>query len=879
MKMRRVKSINLLMAATLLFGGVPATAFADPVRQTEGTLETEAIDPAETPEAPEAPAVPDVPEASETPGAPETPAPSVESEDPTEKTPEKEIAPQSKENALSSKQDEASVDETPSDETPVEPAPLVEEAPSVSYRAHVSNIGWQKNVADGKQAGTTGRGLAVEAIEAKLEGAEGSISYRTHVSNIGWQSAVADGATAGTTGRSLSVEALEIELSGKIAEDYDVYYRVHSANVGWLGWAKNGEPAGTAGQRLAVEAVCIQLMPKGQQPDGYGTAAFREKLVSYQTHVSNVGWQSAVADGTTAGTTGRSLGVEALKVSVASSLYGGGVSCQSYVRHGGWQNPVTSGQVSGTTGQGLPVQAIRLTLSGAIAEKYDIYYRVHASQIGWMGWVANGASAGTVGRDLSVEAVQIELVDKGGAAPGSTASGFDAPLISAQGHVQNIGWQKPQAGNCTIGTTGKALALESFNLNVNDGARTGSVVYQAHSANIGWQSEVADGALAGTTGRSLAVQAVRMRLTGELEQAYDLYYRVHSATFGWLDWACNGASAGTTSCSLRAEAIQIALVKNGAGAPGPTDMPYRDLAVTYKANVRGQGWQGSVGLKGIAGTTGKSAPLEQISASLGSMTTSGSLEYRVHSSNVGWQDYVAEGAASGYPGQRIEAMSMRLTGDAARYFDVYYRVHVSNIGWMGWASNGRNAGTSTLGLPIEAYQVTMVPKGAAAPGSTSDAYRDKKGAVKRSDGSYDWYNNYGVKDRSAAISKLMSSARSCLGIPYVWDGMWPQDGGMDCSSFTWYVYNKLGIVLGPDTYHQMSDGYRVSSLSQAKPGDLILMYYNQAPKYNPLLPEHVVLYAGNGMIYEEPNFGGRCQYVPLWTKYAGKIEIRRIIRD
>ncbi len=103
-------------------------------------------------------------------------------------------------------------------------------------------------------------------------------------------------------------------------------------------------------------------------------------------------------------------------------------------------------------------------------------------------------------------------------------------------------------GQCTIGTTGKAQALEAFNVNVNDGERSGSVVYQAHVANIGWQSEVSDGATAGTTGRSLAVQAVRMKLTGELEQAYDLYYRVHSATFGWLDWTCKDA-LGNPSCN------------------------------------------------------------------------------------------------------------------------------------------------------------------------------------------------------------------------------------------------------------------------------------------------------------------------------------------
>lgn len=152
------------------------------------------------------------------------------------------------------------------------------------------------------------------------------------------------------------------------------------------------------------------------------------------------------------------------------------------------------------------------------------------------------------------------------------------------------------------------------------------------------------------------------------------------------------------------------------------------------------------------------------------------------------------------------------------------------------------------------------------------------GGTKLQNGAYLWISAQGV-DRQDAIDRVMRTARSCLGIPYVWDGMWPEDGGMDCSSFTWYVYNRQGIVLGEDTYHQISDGYRVGSLSKAKPGDLILMYFNSHPNFNPLLPEHVVLYAGGGMIYEEPDFGGRCQYVSLASKKASKIEIRRIIAD
>lgn len=40
----------------------------------------------------------------------------------------------------------------------------------------------------------------------------------------------------------------------------------------------------------------------------------KSAAIRYQAHVQNVGWMDKVSDGETAGTTGRNLGVEALKI-------------------------------------------------------------------------------------------------------------------------------------------------------------------------------------------------------------------------------------------------------------------------------------------------------------------------------------------------------------------------------------------------------------------------------------------------------------------------------------------------------------------------------------------------------------------------------------
>lgn len=772
-------------------------------------------------------------------------------------------------------------DAAKSGETPEEKTESAAEAAvrgSVRYSAHVSYVGWQKEVVDGATAGTTGRSLNMECLKIKTDGLDGSISYRAHVSNVGWKDYVADGAEAGTTGRGLAIEALQIRLSGAAAESFDVYYRVHSAYLGWLGWARNDEPAGSAGYGFGVQAIQIKLVPRGYAVEGYGSAAFKERKVSCEAHVSNIGWRGASYDGSTAGTTGKSLALEALHVRNVSTVSAGSIIGQGYVQRGGWQAEMSDGTV-GTTGRSRSLQAVRFRLSGELAEEYDVYYRTHVATIGWLGWAKNGASAGSVGYDLAIEAVQVVLVSKGGRAPGTTTGCYLSRGLSYQAHSANIGWMSPVTKGATAGTTGRSRALEAFCISLGDQKYAGSIVYQAHVSNVGWQDSVRDGAMAGTTGRSLAIEALRIKLEGEMADHFDVYYRVHCSSIGWLDWAMNDAVAGSTGCSLRAEAVQIVLVAKGGSAPGPTASPARSLSYSYEAHVAGSGWQGSVSGGATAGTTGRGKAVQQVSMTAAKSTFGGGLQYAVHSADVGWQDYVGDGATAGYAGKQIEALRIRLTGGISQHFDVYYRVHVSNIGWLGWAKNGAQAGTVSFGYAVEAYQVVLRAKGSSAPGSTSDAFRSKRGAVKRSDGSWDWYNSYGKRDRAAAIGRVTTTARSLLGVPYVWLGVYPQDGGMDCASFTWYLYKQLGIDIGFETYDQMHAGYEVGFLSRAKPGDLILMYYGSWPNYDQSLPEHVVLYAGNGMIYEEPTFGGRCQYVPLSSKGATKISIRRIIHD
>ncbi|MGL4662807.1 MAG: excalibur calcium-binding domain-containing protein [Culicoidibacterales bacterium] len=310
------------------------------------------------------------------------------------------------------------------------------QSPSVTYQAHVQNIGWQNYVKDGELAGTVGRGLRVESFRMNLLNlpVAGDINYATHIENEGWHAPSKNNEISGTVGQALRMEAIRINLTGEIEKQYDVYYRTHVQNYGWLGWSKNGEEAGSEGYGLRMESIEVRLVKKGDFAPGTGNGFImkpKSPSVNYQAHVQNIGWQSYVKNGAVAGTFGRGLRVESFRMNLTNLPVAGDISYSTHIQNIGWQSPRTSDQISGTTGQSLRMEAMRIYLTGEIENQYDIYYRTHVQNVGWLGWAKNGENAGTEGRSLRMEAIEIRLVKKGELAP-RTGNAFlekPAPIV------------------------------------------------------------------------------------------------------------------------------------------------------------------------------------------------------------------------------------------------------------------------------------------------------------------------------------------------------------------------------------------------------------------------------------------------------------------
>lgn len=166
--------------------------------------------------------------------------------------------------------------------------------------------------------------------------------------------------------------------------------------------------------------------------------------------------------------------------------------------------------------------------------------------------------------------------------------------------------------------------------------------------------------------------------------------------------------------------------------------------IIYHAHIQNKGDQAEVKNGQSAGTTGRSERLEAIWISLGPSSYSGSVTYRTHIQNIGWENgWKQDGQMSGTTGQalRLEAIQIKLTGDIAAHYDIYYRVHAQNFGWLGWAKNGESAGTVGCSYRVEAIQIQLVAKGAAAPGNTSNAFRSAGISYSAHVQNIGWQNN------------------------------------------------------------------------------------------------------------------------------------------
>ena len=96
----------------------------------------------------------------------------------------------------------------------------------------------------------------------------------------------------------------------------------------------------------------------------------KNSSILYTTHVQELGWQDSKKDGEMAGTTGKSLRLEGIKIKLnIQENITGGIEYATHVQEIGWQGFVNNNEMSGTTGKSLRLEAIKIKLTGQLERK------------------------------------------------------------------------------------------------------------------------------------------------------------------------------------------------------------------------------------------------------------------------------------------------------------------------------------------------------------------------------------------------------------------------------------------------------------------------------------------------------------------------------
>ena len=587
--------------------------------------------------------------------------------------------------------------------------------PEIGWRVQTKNAWstWNNAETEVTAIGKT----SLEAIQCTIQsaGLSGTIQYRVYVKDIGWQSWSESGSINGIKGESIS--AVQIKLNGQLEEYYDIYYCINTGNALWENWVKNGEMAGDPD--TVIKNFQIKMVGKNTtEPE----TVVKIPELDYRTRTSAKGWNGWSKRGNSNGILGKSI--EAVQLTLENTGMTGTVQYRLYRTDTAWYSWQQSGKISGNPGSGETGSALQIQLTGELAQSFDIYYRTYVKGYGWLGWAKNGAESGVSKMGLSIEQIQIQLQVKGGEAPGSTNGAYLRPMeLSYRAYSQESGWSS-WVNNGDPAAAEKYSALKAIQINLEDIGFSGSINYRTYANGSGWSEWSGSGAISGETSGDSYIEAVQVKLTGQLDQYFDIYYQSYVEGYGWLGWTKNGSSSGTMDLALPVESIRIKVVAKNSGVPGGTANSFIDNFPTlgYRTWLEGYGWRSWSQLGNSNGVENSGRSMGAVQLTLSRTVFSGTVQYRVLLDQKGWQPWVESGVVSGSADSEsdVKAIEIRLNGQLQERYDIYYRMYVQDIGWLDWASNGGTAGVEGLSNNIEAIQIQLVRKGESAPGRTEN---------------------------------------------------------------------------------------------------------------------------------------------------------------
>lgn len=295
------------------------------------------------------------------------------------------------------------------------------------YQVYTTGSGWTKQITNGNTATLGENSKKIEALRLAVDNptVSGDVEYSVYMNNTRWTEWYKNYAIAGENDNSRRIEAVKIRLTGELSNKYDVIYRTYVRNIGWTEWTSNGEPSGSTEMAKSIDAIQAKLVNKNEIAIPKNTASVLNavNIINMKAHVQNYGWKKdTYLCGDNVGTVGESRRLETVKINKVNTTLAGSIKYRVHVQNIGWMDWKKDGEEAGTTGKSLRIEAMQIQLTSELSDKYDVYYRVHVQNKGWLGWAKNGEIAGTTGMSLRVEAVQFICLEKGAKPPVNIAA-------------------------------------------------------------------------------------------------------------------------------------------------------------------------------------------------------------------------------------------------------------------------------------------------------------------------------------------------------------------------------------------------------------------------------------------------------------------------
>lgn len=488
------------------------------------------------------------------------------------------------------------------------------------------------------------------------------------------------------------------------------------------------------------------------------SAATTEIGVSYQAHIQNIGWQDWVSDGQEAGTDGKSLRVEALKIKLTNAPSGARIRYEAHVQNIGWQESVYDGDEAGTDGKSLRVEAIKISLENMPG--YSVQYQAHVQNIGWQNWVSDGQEAGTDGKSLRVEAIRIKIVPKEDTSIHPTSLSLNkttsdikvgqtdtltANILPENATNKTVNWISSNESVAKVDNLGKVTAVSVGTARITattaDGNRTATcdvTVKPIDVTGISLSKEddelkvgQTDTLTANILPENATNKAVNWTTSNEAVVKVDNTGKITAVGTGKATIIATSVDGSkTAACSVIVnEAVKVTDISLSKSTDslnvGQTDTLTANI-LPANADNKEVVWTSSNNYIATVDNTGKVTALSAGSAVITATTADGnkvatcninvknstndgiSVSYQGNVEKVGWQNVVSDGEEAGTEGQslRLEGIKINLL-NAPAGARIKYEAQVENIGWQPAVYDGELSGTERRSLRLEAIKISL----------------------------------------------------------------------------------------------------------------------------------------------------------------------------